>query len=94
MIFSGKEVRVILSAEATEQYNELNRIVGNELQQGINSSLHQSIFKSIERVISLTTKSMIRNLDIKESNYFVLLLPPALYLLNVPFAFCEVLCSG
>jgi len=43
MTFQGKEVRVILSAEATEEYNELNRIVGDELQRGVNSSVHQSI---------------------------------------------------
>ncbi|MBU2638634.1 MAG: hypothetical protein KJ955_06685 [Nanoarchaeota archaeon] len=50
MSFQGKEVRVVLSAEATEEYNELNRIVGDELQRGITSSVHQSIFRSIERV--------------------------------------------
>ncbi|MDP4012939.1 MAG: hypothetical protein Q8R00_05030 [Candidatus Nanoarchaeia archaeon] len=50
MTFHGKEVRVVLSAEATEEYNELNHIVGEELQRGITSSVHQSIFRSIERV--------------------------------------------
>lgn len=50
MTFSGKEVRVVLSAEAAEEYNELNRIVGTELQNGVTSSVHQSIFRSIERV--------------------------------------------
>ena len=50
MTFKGKEVRVVLSAEATEEYNELNKIVGDELQRGVESSVHQSIFRSIERV--------------------------------------------
>jgi len=50
MSFKGKEIKVILSEEATEQYNALNRIVGNELQQGVTSSVHQSLFRSIERV--------------------------------------------
>jgi len=50
MTFKGKEVRVVLSAEATEEYNELNRIVGDELRRGVSSSVHQSIFRSIERV--------------------------------------------
>jgi len=45
MTFRGKEVKVILSEEAIEQYNELNRIVGEELQRGVKSSTHQSIFK-------------------------------------------------
>ena len=50
MTFRGKEVKVVLSAEATEEYNELNRIVWEELQRGVMSSVHQSIFRSIERV--------------------------------------------
>ena len=50
MKFKGKEIRLILSEEATEEYNELNRIVGEELQRGITSSVNQSIFRSIERV--------------------------------------------
>lgn len=50
MSFRGKEVKVILSEEATEEYNQLNRIVGDELQRGVTSSVHQSIFRSIERV--------------------------------------------
>src|SRR3989344_7203693 len=50
MTFKGKEVRVVLSEEASEEYNELNRIVGEELRRGVTSSVHQSIFRSIERV--------------------------------------------
>ena|SRR3989338_7083004 len=50
MTFKGKEVKVVLSANATEQFNELNRIVGEELQRGVTSSVHQSILRSIERV--------------------------------------------
>lgn len=50
MIFKGKEVKVVLSARATEQFNELNRIVGDELKRGVASSIHQSILRSIERV--------------------------------------------
>jgi mRNA-degrading endonuclease RelE of RelBE toxin-antitoxin system len=50
MKFKGKEIKVILSEEATEEYNELNRIVGDELQRGVTSSVHQSIFRSVERV--------------------------------------------
>ncbi len=50
MTFRGKEVKIIFSEGAIEQYKELNRIVGKELQRGVNSSVHQSIFRSIERV--------------------------------------------
>lgn len=52
MTFKGKEVRVILSEEAIEEYNELNRIVGEELQKGVTSSVHQATMRSIERVKS------------------------------------------
>ncbi len=50
MKFKGKDIKVVLSEEATEEYNELNRIVGDELQRGVTSSVHQSIFRSVERV--------------------------------------------
>lgn len=50
MRFKGKEIKVVLSEEATEEYNELNRIVGSELQRGVTSSVHQSILRSVERV--------------------------------------------
>ncbi|MEK6938799.1 MAG: hypothetical protein AABX04_07195 [Nanoarchaeota archaeon] len=50
MIFKGRKIKIVLSEEATEEYNALNRIVGDELQRGISSSVHQSIFRSVERV--------------------------------------------
>lgn len=50
MKFQGKEIKVVLSEEALEEYNELNRIVGDELQRGVTSSVHQSIFRSVVRV--------------------------------------------
>lgn len=50
MMFLGKEIRIVLSEEAAAEYNELNRIVGEELQRGVASSVHQSIFRSIDRV--------------------------------------------
>ncbi len=50
MKFKGKEIRVILSEEAIEEYNQLNRMVGEELQRGVTSSVNQSILRSIERV--------------------------------------------
>lgn len=50
MKFKGKIIKVILSEEATDEYNELNRLVGEELQHGITSSVNQSILRSIERV--------------------------------------------
>ena len=50
MKFKGKTIKIVLSEEATEEYNELNRLVGEELQRGVTSSVNQSILRSIERV--------------------------------------------
>ncbi len=50
MTFKGKEVLVILSEEATEEYESLRKIVDEELQRGVTSSVNQSILRSIERV--------------------------------------------
>ena len=50
MKFKGRVIKVVLSEEATGEYNELNRIVGEELRRGVTSSVHQSILRSIERV--------------------------------------------
>lgn len=48
--FKGKTIKVVLSEEAMEEFNDLNKLVGEELQRGITSSVNQSILRSIERV--------------------------------------------
>jgi|SRR3989344_2456319 len=50
-MYKDKEVKVILSKEASEVYSELNKIVGEEIKKGINSSFHQTLLRSIKRVI-------------------------------------------
>ncbi len=67
MTFKGKEVRVVLSEEATEEYNELNRVVGEELKRGVNSSVNQSIFRSIERVKGWLKKNPFAGDQVKKS---------------------------
>src|SRR3989338_9677758 len=52
-MFQGKEVNVRLSEEADNIYQELNRIVGEEKLKGIDSSFHQILLRSINRVSSL-----------------------------------------
>ncbi|MEK6952098.1 MAG: hypothetical protein AABX29_03715 [Nanoarchaeota archaeon] len=52
-MFRNKELRVILSEEANEQYKELNKLVGEEIKRGINSSEHQTLLRSINRAIEL-----------------------------------------
>ena len=52
-MFQGKEISVRLSEEADNIYQELNRIVGEEKLKGIDSSFHQILLRSINRVSSL-----------------------------------------
>lgn len=52
-MFKGKDVIVKLSEEANEVYNELNKIVGEEKIKGIESSFHQTLLRSINRVKEL-----------------------------------------
>jgi|SRR3989344_9464772 len=48
-----KEIIVKLSEEANEVFEELNRIVGEEKQKGIETSFHQTLLRSILRVKDL-----------------------------------------
>lgn len=56
-MFENKEIRVILSNEANEVYEELNQIVGEEMTKGVESSFHQSLLRSINRIIDLLKKN-------------------------------------
>ena len=44
-----KTIKVLLSEEASKQYEELNRIVGEEIKNGIPNSIHQQLLKSINQ---------------------------------------------
>jgi hypothetical protein len=52
-MFQGKDVIVKLSEEANEVFEELNKIVGEEKQRGIEGSFHQTLLRSIIRVRDL-----------------------------------------
>lgn len=52
-MYKNKEVKVVLSQEANEIYEELNKIVGEEKKKGIDSSFHQTLLRSINRVKEL-----------------------------------------
>ncbi len=49
----NKEVEIILSEEVSKQYEELNRIVGEEIEKGVESSFHQSLLRAINRIKEL-----------------------------------------
>ena len=52
-MYKGKEVVVKLSEDANEIYEELNKFVGEEKLKGIESSFHQTLLRSIQRVREL-----------------------------------------
>lgn len=49
--FNDKEIRVILSKVADAEYSQLNKLVGEEIKQGITSSDNQMILHSVQRVV-------------------------------------------
>lgn len=49
-MFKGKEVIVKLADEADKVYQELNKLVGEEKLKGIDSSFHQTLLRSINRI--------------------------------------------
>ena len=67
MKFKHKEIRIILSEEATEEFDELNKIVGDELKKGVTSSVHQSILRSIKRVKDLLKDNPFAGNQVKKS---------------------------
>mgnify|MGYP001593695850 CR=1 FL=1 len=52
-MYKNKEVRVLLSEEAKAVYDELNRIVGEEKKQRVESSFHQTLLRSVNRIKDL-----------------------------------------
>src|SRR3989338_9429102 len=45
----NKTITVVLGEEAAKQYEELNRIVGDEIKKGMTNSIHQQLLKSIKQ---------------------------------------------
>lgn len=56
-MFENKEIKVILSKEADEVFQELNEIVGEERIKGVESSFHQSLLRSITKSVNLLKKN-------------------------------------
>jgi mRNA-degrading endonuclease RelE of RelBE toxin-antitoxin system len=51
-VFKGKEVKVILTGEAKEEYERLNKIIREEISKDISSSENQTLFNSIKQKIN------------------------------------------
>tara|TARA_Y100000034_G_scaffold1610_1_gene2034 strand:+ start:947 stop:1321 length:375 start_codon:yes stop_codon:yes gene_type:complete len=56
-MFENKDIKVILSEEADEEYQELNEVVGEEKKKGIESSFNQTLLRSINKIKDLLKKN-------------------------------------
>ena len=56
-MYKEKEVIVKLAEEAYKVYEELNQIVYDEKKKGVESSIHQTLLRSINRVRELLRKN-------------------------------------
>jgi len=52
-MFKGKPVKVIITGDAKEEFDDLNKVVGEEISKGITSSDHQTLLRSIKQKIDL-----------------------------------------
>lgn len=52
-MFKGKPTKVIITGEAKEEFDDLNKVVGEEIAKGITSSDHQTLLNSIKQKIEL-----------------------------------------
>jgi len=52
-MFKGRPTKVILAPEARDQFDNLNKIVCDEISKGIISSDHQTILDSLKQKIEL-----------------------------------------
>ena len=52
-MFKGKPTKVIITGGAKEEFDDLNKVVGDEIKKGITSSDHQTLLNSIKQKIEL-----------------------------------------
>jgi hypothetical protein len=52
-MFKGKPVKVIITGEAKDEFDELNKVVGEEIAKGITSRDHQTLLNSIKQKIEI-----------------------------------------
>ena len=52
-MFKGKPTKVIITGEAKEEFDDLNKVVGEEISKGITSSDHQTLLNSIKQKIEI-----------------------------------------
>ena len=52
-MFKRKPTKVIITGEAKEEFDDLNKVVGEEIAKGITSSDHQTLLNSIKQKIEI-----------------------------------------
>ncbi|MCK5282408.1 MAG: hypothetical protein KAK00_03285, partial [Nanoarchaeota archaeon] len=52
-MFKGKPTKVIITGDAKEEFDDLNKVVGDEIKKGITSSDHQTLLNSIKQKIEI-----------------------------------------
>ena len=52
-MFKGKPTKVIITGAAKEEFDDLNKVVGDEIKKGITKSDHQTLLNSIKQKIEL-----------------------------------------
>jgi hypothetical protein len=52
-VFKGKPTKVIITGAAKEEFDELNKVVGDEISKGVTSSDHQTLINSIKQKIEI-----------------------------------------
>lgn len=53
MIFKGKQTKVIITGDAKKEFEELNKLVGEEIAKGVKSSVNQTLLNSIKNKIEI-----------------------------------------
>ncbi|MFH1255931.1 MAG: hypothetical protein V1494_01430 [Candidatus Diapherotrites archaeon] len=62
----AKEIRVKLLDEAKEEFERLEKIVGDEKGKGINSSFHQTLLKGIKEKIRILRENCDAGMQIRK----------------------------
>ena len=52
-MFKGKPTKLIITGDAKEEFDGLNKVVGDEIKKGITSSDHQTLLNSIKQKIDI-----------------------------------------
>lgn len=65
-MFEGKEIHVVFSEEARESFDELNKVVGEEIKKKIKSSEHITLLKSINRAKELLRENPFVGIQIRK----------------------------